>query len=236
MSTVRVEGVPLTGELVNYGFGGVRRWALLLAVGSLAYGAYLLTRRSALTVRRAEALARLGIGLAVLAGLWVMTLILFLESSLDRVGPGPWVTLAGGVLVWLAARGQLTAPAGAAPAEWPRRSAAWDLAVVVVAELLAYLAFLVGIGIDDAGEFLGFFVALTAAAATLSSLGVLKGLTGPFRRVTSAAVALLALLLLAFPFTQSGNTFWIQVTAQAGLFVLAALGLNIVVGLSLIHI
>jgi len=143
VSTVRVEGVPLTGELVNYGFGGVRRWALLLAVGSLAYGAYLLTRRSALTVRRAEALARLGIGLAVLAGLWVMTLILFLESSLDRVGPGPWVTLAGGVLVWLAARGQLTAPAGAAPAEWPRRSAAWDLAVVVVAELLAYLAFLV---------------------------------------------------------------------------------------------
>ena len=38
------------------------------------------------------------------------------------------------------------------------------------------------------------------------------------------------MLLLLFPFTQAGNTFWIQVTAQAGLFVLAALGLNIVVG------
>ena len=40
------------------------------------------------------------------------------------------------------------------------------------------------------------------------------------------------MLLLLFPFTQEGNTFWIQVTAQAGLFVLAALGLNIVVGLA----
>jgi branched-chain amino acid transport system permease protein len=90
--------------------------------------------------------------------------------------------------------------------------------------------FLLGIEIDDPGEFLGFFIALTALAATLSTLGVFKGLAGPFRRNEGVAIALVAVLLLLFPFTQEGNTFWIQVTAQAGLFVLASLGLNIVVG------
>ena len=101
--------------------------------------------------------------------------------------------------------------------------------MILVAELVAYGVFLLGIGIDDPGEFLGFFIALTALAATLSTLGVFKGLAGPFGRNEGVAIVL-AVLLLLFPFTQEGNTFWIQVTAQAGLFVLAALGLNIVVG------
>jgi branched-chain amino acid transport system permease protein len=101
---------------------------------------------------------------------------------------------------------------------------------VVVAELVAFGVFLQGILVEDPGEFLGFFTALTAIAATLSTLGVFKGLSGPFARNEGFAIALLAVLLLLFPFTQEGNTFWIQVTAQAGLFVLAALGLNIVVG------
>jgi branched-chain amino acid transport system permease protein len=140
------------------------------------------------------------------------------------------VTVAGGVLVWLAGRGLLDAPPDAAPQEWPRRSVLVDGVLVVVVELLAFALFLVGIAVDDPGEFLGFFVALTAAGAALASMGVFKGLAGPFYRLAAFAIGLLAVLLLLFPFTQSGNTFWIQVTAQAGLFVLAALGLNIVVG------
>jgi branched-chain amino acid transport system permease protein len=100
----------------------------------------------------------------------------------------------------------------------------------VVVELLAFVVFLVGIAVDDPGEFLGFFVAITALGAALAALGVFKGLAGPFYRLDGFAIALLAVLLVLFPLTQSGNTFWIQVTAQAGLFVLAALGLNIVVG------
>ena len=229
LSTVRVEGVPLTGRLVDFGFTGVRTWSLLLCLAVLVYSGLVWRTRSRTAVQ-GEALARLGIGLLVLPLLWVFTLVLFLDVELSRIGPGPWVTAAGGALVWLAGRGLLTAPAAPAAVPWPRRSMLVDLAVIVVAELLAYGVFLVGIGIDDPGEFLGFFTAFTALAATLSTLGVFKGLAGPFGRNEGVALALLAVLLLLFPITQEGNTFWIQVTAQAGLFVLAALGLNIVVG------
>jgi len=230
LATILVEGVPLTGFLVDFGFGGVRRWALLLAIASLAYGGFLLLRRQPRTGRQGEALARLGLGLTVVPLLWMVTLVTFLNAELSQIGPGPWVTAAGGALVWLAGRGLLDAPLGAAPEEWPRRSVLVDGALVVVVELVAFGVFLVGIAVDDPGEFLGFFVALTAAGGALASLGIFKGLAGPFYRLDAFAIALLAVLLLLFPFTQAGNTFWIQVTAQAGLFVVAALGLNIVVG------
>jgi branched-chain amino acid transport system permease protein len=229
LATIRVEGVPLTGFLVDFGFGGVRRWALLLAVASLAYGGFLLLRRRPRTGRQGEALARLGIGLAVVPLLWVLTLVTFLNADIGRIGPGPWVTAAGGALVWLAGRGLLDAP-GPTPEEWPRRSVLVDGVLVAVVELLAFGLFLIGIAVDDPGEFLGFFVAVTAAGGALASLGIFKGLAGPFYRLEGFAIGLLAVLLLLFPFTQAGNTFWIQVTAQAGLFVVAALGLNIVVG------
>ena len=221
--------MPLTGRLADYGIGGVRTWSLLLALVATAYGALVLRDR-ARTAVQGQALARLGIGLAVLPGLWSASLVLFLEADVGRLGPGPWVTMAGGVLVWLAGRGLLSAPAADKAEPWARRSMLVDLAVVLAAELVAYGVFIIGIEIDDAGEFLGFFIALTALATMLSTLGVFKGLSGPFRRNEGFAIALVAVLLLLFPFTQEGNTFWIQVTAQAGLFVLAALGLNIVVG------
>jgi branched-chain amino acid transport system permease protein len=230
LTSVRVEGVPLSGRLVDFGFAGVRTWSLALAVAAIVYGALLLRRRGERTSRQGEAMVRLGIGLAAVPLTWVLSLILFLDGELSTVGPGPWVTLAGGVLVWLAGRGLLAGPAGPAHQPWARRSLPADIALVAVAEAVAFIVFLLGIEIDDPGEFLGFFVALTALAATLSTLGVFKGMAGPFGRNEGLALALLAVLLLLFPFTQAGNTFWIQVTAQAGLFVLAALGLNIVVG------
>jgi branched-chain amino acid transport system permease protein len=229
LSPVRVEGVPLTGRLADFGVAGVRTWSLVVALAALAYGGLVLRDRSR-NATQAQALARLGIGLAVLPLLWVFTLVLFLDIETGRIGPGPWVTLAGGVLVWLAGRSLLQAPPAPAAEPWARRSMAVDLALVLVAELVAFGVFLLGISINDPGEFLGFFTALTTLGATLSTLGVFKGLSGPFGRNEGVAIALLAVLLLLFPFTQEGNTFWIQVTAQAGLFVLAALGLNIVVG------
>ncbi|HYN17941.1 MAG TPA: hypothetical protein VEY96_07645, partial [Actinomycetes bacterium] len=230
LTSVRVEGVPLSGRLADFGFTGVRTWSLVLALAAIVYSGNLLRGAGERTSRQGEAVVRLGIGLAVVPLLWVFTLVLFLDGELSSVGPGPWVTTAGGVLVWLAGRGLLEGPAGPAHQQWARRSLLVDIVLVVAAEVVAFIVFLVGIGIDDPGEFLGFFVALTTVAATLSTLGVFKGMAGPFGRNEGLALALLAVLLLLFPFTQEGNTFWIQVTAQAGLFVLAALGLNIVVG------
>src|SRR5215217_7889549 len=204
LSPVRVEGVPLTGRLADYGVGGVRTWSLLLALVATAYGALVLRDR-ARTSTQGQGLARLGIGLAVLPALWSSSLVLFLEADLGRIGPGPWVTMAGGVLVWLAGRGLLLAPAARKAEPWARRSMLVDLAVVVAAALVAYGVFIIGIEIDDAGEFLGFFTAITALATTLSTLGVFKGLSGPFRRNEGFAIALVAVLLLLFPFTQDGN-------------------------------
>src|SRR5215218_4078566 len=96
LSPVRVEGVPLTGRLADYGIGGVRTWSLLLALVATAYGALVLRDR-ARTSTQGQGLARLGIGLAVLPALWSSSLVLFLEADLGRIGPGPWVTMAGGV-------------------------------------------------------------------------------------------------------------------------------------------
>jgi branched-chain amino acid transport system permease protein len=229
VSPVRVEGIPLTGRLADYGVGGVRTWSLVVAVAVVAYGALVLRSRPR-TSTQGEALVRLGMGLTFLPLVWALTLVAFLDVKVDRIGPGPWVTAAGGVVAWLGARSLLGAEPGPEATPWARRSLLVDLAVVLVAELVGFGVFLLGIEIIDPGEFLGFFVALTAVAATLSTLGVFKGLSGPFARNEGVALGLLAVLLLLFPFTQEGNTFWIQVTAQAGLFVLAALGLNIVVG------
>ena len=73
-------------------------------------------------------------------------------------------------------------------------------------------------------------MATVALGLALSRLGVFAGLAGPLHRARVAAILILAVLLVAFPLTQSGNTFWVRVAAQAAILVLAALGLNIVVG------
>ena len=168
-SPVRVEGVPLTGRLADFGIGGVRTWSLLLALAVLVYGALVLRSRTR-TSTQGEALVRLGVGLTVLPPVWALTLVLFLAVEVSRLCPGPWVTAAGGVLAWLGARSLLAAEPAPAATPWARRSMLLDLAVIVVAELVAYGVFLLGIEIDDPGEFLGFFTALTAIAAVISTL------------------------------------------------------------------
>jgi branched-chain amino acid transport system permease protein len=67
----------------------------------------------------------------------------------------------------------------------------------------------------------------------LGRLGVLRGLAGPLQRERTATLVVLAVLLFLFPVLQqelANDTYWIRVAAQAGIFVVAALGLNIVVG------
>jgi branched-chain amino acid transport system permease protein len=116
---------------------------------------------------------------------------------------------------------------------WERRSRAADLTLLVVTGLLGFLVFFWGVRVDDPGEFVGYFVGLVAAVLALSRLGVFKGLAGPFERERVAAMVIMVVLLVVFPVLQqelSNDTFWVRVAAQAGIFVVAALGLNIVVG------
>ena len=181
VSPVRVEGVPLTGRLADFGIGGVRTWSLLLALAVMAYGALVLRARSR-NATQGEALARLGIGLAVLPGdLGASPWCMFLDVEVARLGPGPWVTMAGGLVAWLGARGLLSAPSpprrpspgrgGRCWSTWPWWWwPSWSRSGCSCSASRS----------TTPGEFLGFFIALTALAATLSTLGVFKGLAGPF--------------------------------------------------------
>jgi branched-chain amino acid transport system permease protein len=230
----KAQGVPLTGDLFNFGFGGVRLYVLLLALAATVYGALVLRRPALRTDQHGRALGRIGLGVAAIPAIWLLTIQFFEGLSISKVGPGPWVALAGGVVVWLAARSlSQEAPAAARPAAWERRSRGNDLTVVLAVELVAFVIFVYGVRVEDPGEFLGYFAGLVAAILALGRLGVLKGLTGPFERERTAAIGAMVVLLVIFPPLQqalSGDTFWVRVAAQAGIFVVAALGLNIVVG------
>jgi branched-chain amino acid transport system permease protein len=230
----KAQGVPLTGDLFNFGFGGVRLYVLLLALAATVYGALVLRRPALRTDQHGRALGRIGLGVAAIPAIWLLTIQFFEGLSISKVGPGPWVALAGGVVVWLAARSlSQEAPAAARPAAWERRSRGNDLTVVLAVELVAFVIFVYGVRVEDPGEFLGYFAGLVAAILALGRLGVLKGLTGPFERERTAAIGAMVVLLVVFPPLQqalSGDTFWVRVAAQAGIFVVAALGLNIVVG------
>ncbi len=228
------QGLPLSGNLYDYGFGGVRLYVLLLGLAATVYGALVWRRPALRTDQDGRALGRIGLGLAAMPVIWLLTLEFFEGLSVRKVGPGPWVAIAGGAVTWLAARGLVgVAPTAARPAVWERRSFRSDLGVVVAVEVIAFVIFIYGVGVDDPGEFLGYFVGLVAVIMALGRLGVLKGLTGPFDRERRAALLVMAVLLVVFPPLQqalSGDTFWVRVAAQAGIFVVAALGLNIVVG------
>ena len=227
-------GLPLSGDLYNFGVGGVRLYVLLLAVAATLLGVLALRRPALRTDRTGRVLVRLGLGVVAVPLGWLLTLELFEGLSVRDVGPGPWVAMAGGVAVWLAGRGLLDPEAPAVRDQpWERRSRATDLALVFGTELVGFLVFFWGVRVDDPGEFVGYFLGLVAAVLALGKLGVLKGLAGPFQRERMAAIVGLAVLLVAFPPIQkllADDTFWVRVAAQAGLFVVAALGLNIVVG------
>ena len=227
---ILVRGEVIAGDLLNFGFGGVRLYALLLALLAIAHGLLLLLRPGLRNQVQGGVLGYIGLGLLAVPVAWMFVLTTFNNIPVSDIGPGAWVTMAGGVIVWLSARSLRDAPAGPEPAEWPRRSAAVDVGLLLVAEVAAFVVFLHGVEVDDPSAFLGFFVATVALGLALSRLGVFAGLAGPMHRARVAAIVILAGLLVAFPLTQSGNTFWVRVAAQAAILVVAALGLNIVVG------
>jgi branched-chain amino acid transport system permease protein len=230
----KASGLPLTGNLYNYGVGGVRLYVLVLAVAATALGVLALRRPALRSDRIGRVLGWLGLGVAAVPLAWLLVLALFEGLSVSKVGPGPWVAMAGGVVTWLAGRGLLDPNAPTVRDQpWERRSRANDLALVLGTELVGFLVFFWGVRVNDPGEFVGYFVGLVAAVLALGRLGVIRGLAGPFQRERTASLVVLATLLVLFPVLQqelANDTYWVRVAAQAGIFVVAALGLNIVVG------
>src|SRR4029450_8134283 len=170
---VLVRGETMAGDLLNFGFGSVRLYVLLLALLPLAHGLLLLLRPGLRNQVQGGVLGYLGFGLLGVPVAWMFVLVTFNSVPVADVGPGAWVPRAGGVIVWRSARSLRDAPAGPPPAEWPRRSAAADIGLLVVAEVAAFVVFLHGVEVDDPSAFLGFFVATVALGLALSRLGVL---------------------------------------------------------------
>ncbi|MDQ4090734.1 MAG: branched-chain amino acid ABC transporter permease, partial [Actinomycetota bacterium] len=89
-----------------------------------------------------------------------------------------------------------------------------------------------GLEIDESSRFVSFLVALTFLCVAVHHLGLFTGLSALFVRHHRIAMLLGAAVAVAFPFTQQGNAYWIRVFASIGVFAVAAIGLNVVVGLA----
>jgi branched-chain amino acid transport system permease protein len=77
-----------------------------------------------------------------------------------------------------------------------------------------------------------FLVFVAFVSVALHHLGTFEALGVLFARRQRIALVLGGAAAVAFPFTQQGNAYWIRVFASIGVFAVAAIGLNVVVGLA----
>jgi ABC-type branched-subunit amino acid transport system permease subunit len=104
--------------------------------------------------------------------------------------------------------------------------------LVFLAEGLLFALLLLFISIDSI-PFIGLTLAVIIGTVVLvkkrfpQSLSIWSKL---IRENRTAALVFGLILAIVFPFTQISNPYWIQIAIMCGLFVLMALGLNIVVG------
>jgi len=210
------------GKMTLAGFpGGARLFALLLTAGAVLFAVDVGGRR------RAALFAAVGAGAIV-----VMNIVAIADQGggLGTVAWGAWLALAGaGALSFAAWR----LPAGEpAPDEWPRLAPALEVGAIAVALLAVLGAVVWGLEIAESSRFISFLVLLVFASVTLHHLGVFSALAVLFARHHRMAMLLGAAAAVAFPFTQQGNAYWIRVFASIGVFAVAAIGLNVVVGLA----
>lgn len=199
---------------------GAKAYCLILAVGFLLFVIPWDGRRPA-------AVAATG-GVAGIAALTIYAIAKD-GGGLVNASIGGWLTVTGGLLGLAAAAGL---PLTAEPHPWRRLPAPVEWAMLLIAYGTVLLGVVVALNTNGSPQFVAFLVLGIAAGIALTRLGVVDGV----RRLTDrhAAVALIAglLLLIAFPFTQSGSEYWLRVAASIGVFAAAAIGLNVVVGLA----
>ena len=210
------------GKMSLGGFpGGARLFALILAAGALLFVVDVGGRRRAALFAAMGAAAVVAVNLVALVDQ---------GGDLGAVAWGAWLSLAGaGALVGAAWRLPTGVPA---PQEWRRLPPALEVAAVAAALLALLGAVVWGLEIEESSRFVSFLVALTALCVAAHHLGLFTGLAALFVRHHRMAMLLGAAVAVAFPFTQQGNAYWIRVFASIGVFAVAAIGLNVVVGLA----
>lgn len=109
----------------------------------------------------------------------------------------------------------------------------WLKMAAVIASVGVVLAVTVsGLAIEESGAFISFLVTVFAAVVILQLSGLGPWLSNAFTRHARIAAAAGLVAAIVFPFTQGGSGYWVRVFASIGVFAVAALGLNIVVGLA----
>ena len=129
-------------------------------------------------------------------------------------------------------RGAIDARVATLP--WSRSAGPWWLQVGLVLFVVgAVLAVTVlGLGIEESSAFITFLAAVALATIVLQLSGLGRWISGAFKGQSRVAAAAGVAAAVAFPFTQGGSGYWVRVFASIGVFAVAALGLNVVVGLA----
>ncbi len=107
----------------------------------------------------------------------------------------------------------------------------WNRVLVIATTLGLYGLFVAGLVITRVSLFIAFLIAVIAAAVAYQRQPRLKErIYQAFRENRSLAIALLVVLLAAYPFILRGDPYLLQIAALSGIYVIMALGLNITLG------
>jgi branched-chain amino acid transport system permease protein len=201
--------------------GGARIFTLLLAIAMLAALLRPIGGR-----RRAGVLCAAGVVTVALVNAWDIT---SQGGGVVNVAYGVWLALIGGLLGLVAFA---ALPDDDAVALRPHWSRAIEYAILTVAVGIGLYVVVVSLAIGEPSRFVSFLVFLGFAVSAAAAVGAMALLPRVYRRHQPVALGLILFAGIAFPFTQNGNATWLRVAASIGTLTVAAIGLNIVVGLA----
>src|SRR5688500_14203927 len=117
---------------------------------------------------------------------------------------------------------------------WSRGAGpAWlQIAVVVVVVGVVLAVTVVGLSIEGWNAFVCFLLFLFVSVVALQLAGLGRWVSEAVKRHSRIAAVAGVAAAVVFPFTQGGSGYWVRVFASVGVFAVAALGLNVVVGLA----
>ena len=209
------------GKMSLSGFpGGARIFTLVLAIGFLLAAVRVNGRRKA--------------GLLCAAGVVIISAVNIYAiadegGGLVNVEIGAWITLIGGLLA-LAAFASF--PDETDKAHVGRLPAVIEHVILAAAVLIGLYSIVAALAIEEPSRFVSFLFFVGFGVAALSALGASELLPRLYHKRQPFTLALMLIAGLAFPVTQDGNATWLRVAASIGTLAIAAIGLNIVVGLA----